>query len=63
MWRVLQFKRFQDVERGTEQLLYRFIDRVVANELQTVLNQTPDEDRNNISREAEQLVTSIPSRR
>ena len=63
MWRVLQFKRFQDMPTGREQTLYRFVDRVVANELQTVLNQTPDEDRNNISREAEQLVTSIPSGR
>ena len=63
MWRVLQFKRFQDMPMGREQLLYRFVDRVVTNELQTILNQTPDEERNNISREAEQLVTSIPSRR
>ena len=57
MWRVLQFSRFRDMPRGREQLLYRFVDRVVANELQTVLNQTPDEDRNNISREAEQLAS------
>ena len=57
MWRVLQFSRFRDMPMGREQLIYKFVDRVVANELQTVLNQTPDEVRNNISREVEQLAS------